>query len=121
MKIAVACMGTQVSPHFGHCEQLLIYHTDQREIVSETSIPNPPHKPGFLPNFLADQGVETVIVGGIGGGAIEIFNERGITVITGAQGGARTAVEAFITGTLQSTGTQCYEHAHSANCGEHNG
>ena len=121
MKIAVACMGTQVSPHFGHCEQLLILDTDQRKIISETIIPNPPHQHGFLPNFLADQGVETVIAGGIGGGAIEICSERGIAVISGAQGDARAAVEAYLSGSLQSTGAQCHEHAHSAHCGEHHG
>lgn len=28
MKIAVACMGTQVSGHFGHCETFTLYDTE---------------------------------------------------------------------------------------------
>lgn len=120
MKIAAACMGTQISGHFGHCENFMIFETDQNKILSEVSIQNPGHRPGFLPNFLGDQGVETVIAGGIGGGAIEIFNERGISVVTGAQGNARAAAEAYISGTLTSTGAQCHEHAYHANCDGHN-
>ena len=33
--------------------------------------------------------VEVIIAGGMGGGAIEIFNEKGIKVIIGAQGNAK--------------------------------
>ncbi len=124
MKFAAACTGNNICQHFGHCENFRLFETDSTGILSETSIPNPGHKPGFLPNFLADQGVTTVIVGGIGGGAIEIFNERGVTVVTGAQGSARAAVEAYLRGALQSTGEQCrehehhHDHPHDERCGE---
>ncbi len=125
MKIAAACMGEDVSPHFGHCESFRIFETGPNGILTETNVPNPGHKPGFLPNFLGDLGVQAVIAGGIGGGAIEIFNGRGITVITGAQGPARAAVEAYLRGTLQSTGVQCHgrehhhDHSQGGSCGAH--
>jgi len=119
MKIATACMGAQISQHFGHCENFRIYEADGGKVLSEENVPNPGHRPGFLPNFLGDKGVEVVIVGGIGGGAIEIFNERGIDVITGAQGDARAAVDAYLAGTLVSTNSECHEHAHADNCGNH--
>ena len=83
MKIAVACLGDQVSEHFGHCEGFAIYETIDDVIIAKGMTPNPGHKPGFLPNFLADMGVELIIAGGMGGGAVEIFNERNIRVITG--------------------------------------
>lgn len=51
-------------------------------------IPNPGHKPGFLPNFLNNLGVNVIISGGMSGGAIDIFNEKGIEVIEGASGNA---------------------------------
>ena len=119
MKIAAACNGTQMCPHFGHCENFMIYEADNGAILSETILANPGHRPGFLPNLLADQGVTVMIAGGIGGGAIEIFNERGVSVITGAQGPARIAAEAYLNGTLVSTNAQCHEHAHHDSCGEH--
>ena len=86
-------------------KNFMIFNVSDGKIVSEESVSNPGHRPGFLPNFLGDMGVGVMIAGGIGGGAIEIFNERGIPVITGAQGNARAAAEAYVNGTLQSTNT----------------
>ena len=87
--------------------------------MKEESIANPGHKPGFLPNFLNDMGVKVVISGGMGGGAIEIFNEKNIEVITGATGEAKAAVEAYVAGNLKSTGSVCNEHEHHGECGNH--
>nr|WP_317325846.1 NifB/NifX family molybdenum-iron cluster-binding protein [uncultured Flavonifractor sp.] len=119
MKIAVSCNGTQIWAHFGHCENFMIYDADNGAITSEQSVPNPGHRPGFLPNFLADQGVNVIISGGMGGGAVDIFNERGVEVVLGAQGDAKTAVEAYLRGELKSTGSICHEHAHADECGQH--
>ena len=74
MKIAVSCNGNQIWAHFGHCENFMIYEAENGVITSEQSVPNPGHRPGFLPNFLADMGVAVIISGGMGGGAVDIFN-----------------------------------------------
>ncbi len=118
MKIAVSCNGKNIWAHFGHCENFMIYETNGKEITSEVSVPNPGHKPGFLPNFLADMGVEVIISGGMGGGAVDIFNERNVEVILGAQGDAREAVEQYLRGELESTGSVCHEHEHADECHE---
>ena len=119
MKIVVACMGKTVAGHFGHCENFTFFDTEDGKIVAENSVPNPGHRPGFLPNFLADRGAKVIIAGGMGGGAVDIFNERDVEVIVGAQGDARAAVEAYLKGELISTGSVCHEHAHADECGEH--
>ena len=108
MKIAVAAMGNTVSGHFGHCEDFLIFDTADGAVTGEERVPNPGHRPGFLPN----------IAGGMGGGAVEIFNERNVEVSVGAQGDARAAVEAYLRGELESTGSICHEHQHAGECGE---
>ena len=64
MKIAVSCNGNQIWAHFGHCENFMIYEAENGVITSEQSVPNPGHRPGFLPNFLADMGVAVIISGG---------------------------------------------------------
>ena len=87
-------------------------------IVKEESVKNPGHKPGFLPNFLADRGAQVIISGGMGEGAVDIFNERGVEVVTGASGDARTAVEQYLKGELKTTGNVCHEHQHHDECGE---
>jgi predicted Fe-Mo cluster-binding NifX family protein len=71
-----------------------------------------------LPNFLADRGVNVIISGGMGGGAVEIFNERNVEVVVGASGNAKTAVEAYLQGSLKSTGSVCHEHQHHDECSE---
>lgn len=115
MKIAVASAGNMVAGHFGHCENFNIFEISNGSVISEQSIANPGHKPGFLPNFLGDMGVEVIIAGGMGGGAMEIFNERNIEVIIGAQGEARVAVETYLKGELKSTGEICHDHDHEHN------
>jgi predicted Fe-Mo cluster-binding NifX family protein len=119
MKIAVAAMGNIVAGHFGHCENFILFDAENGKIIAQNSIPNPGHRPGFLPNFLADNGANVIISGGMGGAAVEIFNERNVEVIVGAQGDAVTAVEAYLRGELISTGSVCHSHEHAHECGEH--
>jgi predicted Fe-Mo cluster-binding NifX family protein len=119
MKIAVASMGNMVAGHFGHCENFNIYESTNGSITKVQSIPNPGHKPGYLPNFLGDMNVEVIIAGGMGGGAVEIFNERNIEVIVGAEGDAKDAAVRYLRGELKSTGSICHEHEYADECGEH--
>lgn len=121
MKIAVSCNGSSIWAHFGHCENFMIFDVEGSKIVSSENVPNPGHKPGFLPNFLADRGVNVIISGGMGGGAVEIFNERGVEVVVGASGDAKEAVEKYLKGELISTGEICshHDHDHDHECGKH--
>ena len=112
MKIAVAAMGKNVAGHFGHCENFIFFDTADGGITGVNSVPNPGHRPGFLPNFLADNGAGVVIAGSVGG-------ERGVKVILGVQGDAQEAVEAYLRGELVSSGSVCHKHEHAGECGEH--
>ena len=119
MKIAVASEGKMVAGHFGHCEGFHIFTMTGSNVSGREFVQNPGHKPGFLPNYLNDLGVNVIISGGMGGGAIEIFNEKGIEVVTGATGDAEAAAARFASGGLKSTGSVCHEHQHSDSCGGH--
>ena len=118
MKIAVAGEGKNVSEHFGHCEGFTVFEVQDRHIEAKEFIANPGHRPGFLPVFLYEKGVNVVISGGMGGGAVDIFNEKGIEVVTGASGDAQEAVEQYLRGDLKSTGSVCHEHQYSDECGK---
>jgi len=113
MKIAVASEKQMVTGHFGHCENFNIYNVVAGKIEKSESVPNPGHKPGFLPNFLHDLGVNVIVSGGMGGGAVDIFNEHGIEVIVGSEGQAVEAVDKYLKGELKSTGSICNDHDHS--------
>lgn len=116
IKIAVASEKDIVTEHFGHCENFNIYVAQRGEIFNSNSVANPGHKPGFLPNFLNDMGVNVIISGGMGGGAIDIFNEKGIEVIVGASGNSKAAAQSYLNGELKSTGSVCNEHQHHDEC-----
>lgn len=117
MKIAVAANGNQVSGHFGHCELFQLFETVEGKIVGKETLPNPGLKPGFLPNYLHEKGIDLIIAGGMGGGAVELFNEKDIEVVVGAVGDVRDVVERYLQGALPSTGSVCHEHAHHGECG----
>jgi len=119
MKIAVASEGKLVTEHFGHCEGFIIFEIEANNITGSNFITNPGHRPGFLPNFLNDMGVKVIISGGMGGGAIDIFNEKGIEVVVGVIGDCETNVKSYLQGNLKSTGSVCHEHQHSDGCGSH--
>ena len=116
MKIAVASEKGMVTQHFGHCESFNIFRVENKKIHENESIPNPGHRPGFLPGFLHGIGVHVIIAGGMGGAAIDLFNEKGMEVITGAEGSATDVVNRYLDGSLKSTGTVCHEHQHLGEC-----
>lgn len=120
MRIAVASeeKGKLVTQHFGHCEGYTIFNTENKQIMDQNFVPNPGHKPGFLPNFLNDKGVKVIISGGMGAKAVNIFNEKGIEVITGANGSTEDAVNRYLQGNLKSTGEICHKHQHADECEE---
>lgn len=119
MKIAVASEGRMVTEHFGHCEGFIVYTVQDGKVINNEVFQNPGHRPGFLPNYLNDLGVNVIISGGMGGGAIEIFNEKSIEVVTGATGDADEVVKNYLEGKLKSTGSVCHQHEHSDSCDEH--
>ena len=116
MKIAVASEQEMITGHFGHCANFNLFDVEDGKIVKQESIPNPGHKPGFLPNYLNEKGVNVIISGGMGGAAVQIFNENNIEVVIGTQGLAQTAVEKYMKGELESTGSICHEHEHADEC-----
>lgn len=118
MKIAVASEEKYVSGHFGHCGGFTIYDVDSSKILNQSYTQNPGHKPGYLPLFLKELGVDVIIAGGMGETAQKLFNENGIKVVVGAQGLCDDAVKKYINGKLQSTESICTEHEYEGHCNE---
>lgn len=118
-RIAIAKDGNQVSNHFGHCSGFEVYHVANGKVTEKSFIESPGHKPGFLPEFLAQKNIHTVIAGGMGGAAQELFKQNGISVVVGAQGMTDDVIEAYLAGEIKSTGSVCEAHSHSESCGSH--
>lgn len=116
MKIAIANNENMCTEHFGHCEGFKIYELENDKIISEGFIKNPGHKPGFLPVFLKEKGVNIVISGGMGQMAQEIFKEKNIQVIVGVEGDNTMIINQYIDGKLKSDNSICDKHENEGNC-----
>src|SRR5665647_3540859 len=66
MRIAIATENRDVCQHFGHCPEYSIFTIEDKEIQKTEVIPNPGHRPDFLPGYLHQQGVDVIIAGGMG-------------------------------------------------------
>ena len=82
-KIAVPVAEGILSSHFGHCEQFLFATVAAGKILGTERLTPPPHEPGVIPAWLAEQGATVVLVGGMGERAQQILEAKGITVICG--------------------------------------
>jgi predicted Fe-Mo cluster-binding NifX family protein len=98
--------------HFGHCQQFALLDVDQKtkKVTRKQLLTPPPHEPGLLPRWLHEQGADTIIAGGMGNRAQQLFAENGIKVVVGAAAEAPEQLVAdYVAGTLQS-GTNLCDH-----------
>ena len=122
MKIAVTYEIGQIFQHFGHCETFKIYNVENQTIQSSEIVSAVGSGHGALAGFLQTHGVDTLICGGIGGGARTALASAGITLYPGASGNADDNVNALLQGNLRyNPDTVCSHHHHEEghSCGEH--
>ena len=111
MKIAVTTQHTQVFPHFGRTPEFYLVTAEDGKITEEKIIAAPAEGHGALVGFLVSQGVDTLICGGIGGGAVNGLRSSGIKVYAGASGSVKEQVLSLLSGQLPQQG--------EANCDHH--
>ena len=120
MKIAVTYDNGNVFQHFGRTEFFKVYNVEDNKVVSSEVIGSNGTGHGALAGLLADQDVDVLICGGIGGGAQAALAEAGVELIAGAQGDTDQAVETYLKGELVSTGANCdHHHEEGHDCGHH--
>ena len=125
MKIATTYENGQIFQHFGHTEKFKVYDIQDGKIVSAKVVDTNGSGHGALAGVLKDLGVDTLICGGIGGGAQMALAEAGIKLYGGVSGDAGTAVNEFIAGSLNfNPDVKCNHHGeehhhHEGGCGSH--
>ena len=124
MKIAVTYENGQIFQHFGHTEQFKVYEIADNKIVSSVVLDTLGSGHGALAGFLQALGVDTLICGGIGGGAQVALREAGILLYGGVSGDADAAVNALLDGSLLfNPNVVCNHHGehhhHEGGCGDH--
>jgi ATP-binding protein involved in chromosome partitioning len=110
VKYAVPVSGGGMCSHFGHCEYFAMIDVDEtkKEITKKELVPSPEHQPGLLPPWLAHQGVNCVIAGGMGMNAQNLLKNHGVDVIVGAlESDPEKAVLSHLNGKLATGGNTC--------------
>lgn len=89
-----------VFQHFGKTQNFKIYEIEDGKIVSSQIIDNGGFGHHDLATYLKSLGVETLILGNRGQGAINALNNAGIKQVAGVTGRADSAAEFFAAGRL---------------------
>lgn len=108
-RIALPWEDGRVCAHFGHAPAFMMVDVDDDgTIAKETLVTAPPHQPGLLPTWLAEQGANVILAGGMGGHAQNLLAEKGIQAVLGVPSTtAAEAVQAYLSGTLTSGDNSC--------------
>jgi predicted Fe-Mo cluster-binding NifX family protein len=109
-----------VSAHFGRCPYYTLVQVDGERIAGARVEQNPhfgQHRPGVVPKFINSLGADAIVAGGMGPRAVQIFQQLGIEVATGAAGMVGDVLASFLQGELK--GIVPCQHDHPQSCGDH--
>jgi predicted Fe-Mo cluster-binding NifX family protein len=116
MKLAVPVnQHGQVDGHFGHCDYYRIFSFSENKEITDIQTIASVNGCGCKSNIasvLAEMGVQTMLAGGIGMGAINVLNQAGIDVIRGCSGDSEELVKLYFKGQIVDSGETCSHHEH---------
>jgi len=119
IKIAIPMASSRLCMHFGHCEEFAFFEVDEKakRIIKMEKLVPPPHEPGVIPRWIAENGAKIAIVGGMGPMAQQILAQMGVTVIAGVQADtAENIVNAYLSGKLECGINVCDHENHKQDC-----
>ncbi len=122
MKIAVTYEAGEIFQHFGHTQSFKFYDVEDGKVVESQVVDTNGSGHGALATLLAENDIDVLICGGIGGGAQMALAQAGIKLYGGVSGSADAAVEALLKQELDyNPNVQCNHHGegheHHGNCG----
>lgn len=125
MKIVIPSADEKLCGHFGHCEYFTFVeiNPETKEIISiEKKVP----EEGIScqsASWIATQGANIILSGGMGGRPMAIFAQNGVKVIAGCpELEIETVVNQFLNDSLTTGENSCggeHNHCHGHNHGEH--
>lgn len=123
LRIAVTYEDGQIFQHFGRTERFKVYDVENGRVTSSQVVDTEGQSHGALAEILTALRVDTLICGGIGGGAQAALAAAGIKLYGGVIGGADAAVEALLANKLAcDPDVQCVyhgEHHPDEQCSDH--
>ena len=119
MKICIPTAEGKLCSHFGHCEAFTFAEVDP-ETKTILSIEERVPAEGVScqsASWIAQQGVNTIIAGGMGGRPLMAFAQNGVEVVTGCPDlPIKEVLEKYLSNTLTTGENACggegHDHAH---------
>ncbi len=115
MKIAVPTSEGVLDGHFGHTRLftfLTVNEMTKKVETTEELVP-PPHEPGVLPRFIAEQGTTVILASGMGPAAVKMLESAGVEVVLGCPVSPVAEVVAqYLNGSLVSGESACDHESH---------
>lgn len=109
MRIVISTENGKVAQHFGRCPEFTLVDIGNGAITKKEVVPNPGHAPGVLPKYFNELGCKTIIAGGMGNRAQQLFMTYGMDWIIGVQGDIDKVIDQYIDGSL-TAGDSMREH-----------
>lgn len=113
MKIAIPTRGSVVDNHFGHCEFYSIVTVLNDNKIESFETFEAPVGCGCKSNIastLANMGVDTMLAGNMGQGAVNKLTSAGIKVVRGCSGDVKQLAEAYLRDDVEDSGETCHSH-----------
>jgi Uncharacterized conserved protein len=113
--IAIPFENGQIFQHFGKSKAFKIYTIEDGRLTNAEVRETDGVGHDTLGLWLVQQGVDAVICGGIGPGAMGVLAAAGIAAMTGVEGPADDAIASFIDGSLSASASPNCDH-HAGEC-----
>ncbi len=98
--------------HFGRTQNFKIFEIENGAVKKSEIIDNGGFGHHDLATYLKNLGVEILILGNRGQGAIDALNNAGLTQLAGITGDPDKAVESYLAGTLKDNPAAVCAHHH---------
>jgi len=120
MKIAVpTSQNNTVDAHFGHCECYTLFTIADDNTIANTEVLQSPQGCGCKSNIastLKEMGVNVMLAGNMGVGAVNVLNRQDIEVYRGCSGDISKLVLKFVNGQVDDSGQTCDHHRVEHKC-----
>ncbi|MFZ3102212.1 MAG: NifB/NifX family molybdenum-iron cluster-binding protein [Desulfitobacteriaceae bacterium] len=115
-QIALPSEKEMLNAHFGRSQAFTLFTIEDGEVSGKIVLDTKglEHQHSGIAEFLKSKGVEVVICGGIGPGAISGLESAGLEVLRGANGTVEEVAAAYAKGRLITSDAVCnHDHDHS--------
>lgn len=120
MKIALPTRENLIDSHFGHCEYYTVFTIDDgsKEIVNQEIIASPVGCgcKSNIASTLSEMGVNLLLAGNMGEGAVNVLNRSGIEVVRGCTGDVKDVALSWLAGSVMDSGELCHAHEEGHEC-----